>query len=1550
MKNLKLNTSHILVMLLITTFFLNAQTLTVDLGDNNHGNSYEGPDGTNISMIQLQLSASGGDVTVTAITVDPATSAFGRNSVVDNEILVYLDKNKNGVLDAGIDELLASHNYSEPGNSPIGDPVSVTIPNKTIINGTFQNWIIIHNYTGAADRATFRVDITGVSITSGSVTGLPVTGNTRTVETSSGSQNVSLFVGTAGKNPYSRNVSSSAINEVMLQLILATSTLKSTTISQIDFDMSGSGHENTDLTRARLFLDGDGNGVLNLEQDTQIGSSVTSFNDDGVLSFTGLSREIEAGSSEHWVVVYDFNGLADEDETFGVSLASNADITASGATIFVAPANSNTVTISSTGSLMLSEGTYNPTTRTISASESEFEMIQINLTANATENINISEISFKTSGSADESTDISSALLILDANNNGRYDIVYDSQIGSTISSFTDDGSITFSGLSQIISAGTSQKWILMYNLNGNGSPDETFKVYFDEVSQFVATGITSSESISPLGLPVNGNTMTISQIGTLTLDLADNNPGDVSFGGTAPNLTMLAFTMYANDVEDIYITSIRIIPETNNLRRGNFTDPDVRIFQDVDANGLLDINIDRFIASDNYGGTGNGTPEPVTISISGETIPASSTVQWLIVNSITSSTAGNYVEVSVLSSEIEGSGAISLESANITGSNLVGGKKTHVSGIPGTLTLNAGANNPAYRYISAGVQNEVMLQFQLAADPVEDINITQISVAMTGTGDESSDMVSVRLYLDGDNNGSINTLYDTQMGSTVTSISDNDTITFSGFTETISSGTAKNYITVYNFNGTNNTVGETFQSYTGNALFTATGVTSGLSITPTGGPIYGGLATITSTGTITVSPGPNNPGNTNITSTESNVVTIQLNLAAGGNEDVTISAFTFRLSGTFDDGTDFENSSFRLYVDDNNNGLMDAGETQLDGNQTCFSDNGFVTFTGITEHIQANSDKNYILLTSLNGNAESPENFRVSFVNSTDITATGDNTGNPIYADGVPVQGGLFTIGVTGSLTLSLGTNTPPAGTESNSATSVEMLQVRLTASGVEDINISQIIFTAGGTGHDRNNVINNSVRLFRDVNNDGLLDGGDTQLGTGLSFSGDDGIVTFNLSSVSVSAGTYQNWLLVLSFDGTAANGSTFRAGVYSASQITSAGANSGNPITETGFPVVGNYKTISTVGSMALYTGDYNSGVSDITELLDFEMLQFKLNASTLENIQVNNLTITHQGTGDPEGTIMADGVQLVRDVNNNGVYDNGTDNILATTNFSGLTATFTLSSVIITANDTEDWLVMYDFSPPLSFGETYQARIADLTDISLTGVTSAESIISDGSVPISGGTKTANDDYSLPVELAAFTAMGNYGFIELNWETASEIDNLGFELQRKLAESEDDFEMIASYSTSQELRGQGSVSYSTKYCYKDSTVIPEKEYTYRLIQYDYNAAFEILILTPSATAKMPLPTKYELAQNYPNPFNGETTIKFALPKNTDVSIMVYNTLGQKVKTLIDNKTMDAGYYHLKWNGTNDNNIMVASGVYFYILSGEHIRLVKRLVYAK
>ena len=79
---------------------------------------------------------------------------------------------------------------------------------------------------------------------------------------------------------------------------------------------------------------------------------------------------------------------------------------------------------------------------------------------------------------------------------------------------------------------------------------------------------------------------------------------------------------------------------------------------------------------------------------------------------------------------------------------------------------------------------------------------------------------------------------------------------------------------------------------------------------------------------------------------------------------------------------------------------------------------------------------------------------------------------------------------------------------------------------------------------------------------------------------------------------------------------------------------------------------------------------------------------------------------------------------------------------------------------------------------------------------------------------------------------------------------------------------------------------------------------------------------------------LPKRIELAQNYPNPFNPSTSIKFGLPDEGKVKLVIYNILGQKVRELI-NESRPAGYHTAVWNGKNDLGQEVASGLYIYRL---------------
>ncbi len=118
-------------------------------------------------------------------------------------------------------------------------------------------------------------------------------------------------------------------------------------------------------------------------------------------------------------------------------------------------------------------------------------------------------------------------------------------------------------------------------------------------------------------------------------------------------------------------------------------------------------------------------------------------------------------------------------------------------------------------------------------------------------------------------------------------------------------------------------------------------------------------------------------------------------------------------------------------------------------------------------------------------------------------------------------------------------------------------------------------------------------------------------------------------------------------------------------------------------------------------------------------------------------------------------------------------------------------------------------------------------------------------------------------------------------------------------------------------------------------------------------DKIAAGVIPLSTPNIMYKAEdvsfLPTVYRLAQNYPNPFNPVTTISFALPHAGNVTIEIFNPIGQKVAELI-NGFLPAGYHTIQWDSRNGGGSSVASGIYFYRLKADNFRETKKMILLK
>jgi len=208
--------------------------------------------------------------------------------------------------------------------------------------------------------------------------------------------------------------------------------------------------------------------------------------------------------------------------------------------------------------------------------------------------------------------------------------------------------------------------------------------------------------------------------------------------------------------------------------------------------------------------------------------------------------------------------------------------------------------------------------------------------------------------------------------------------------------------------------------------------------------------------------------------------------------------------------------------------------------------------------------------------------------------------------------------------------------------------------------------------------------------------------------------------------------------------------------------------------------------------------------------------------------------------------------------------------------------------------------------------------------------------------------AQSDASLPVELTSFEVLDTRdNGITLHWITESEINNLGFILDRRTPTI--DWIEIASFVTDTELQGQGSVSHQTIYTYTDNTVTDDETYDYRIADVDYDGNKEYHSLQLMGISPASIPITYVLHQNYPNPFNPITQIKYELPKASLVNITIYDMMGRIVNNLVSSQ-QNPGYKSIQWNATNDEDKPVSAGLYLYTIQAGQFRQTKKMVLLK
>ena len=190
-----------------------------------------------------------------------------------------------------------------------------------------------------------------------------------------------------------------------------------------------------------------------------------------------------------------------------------------------------------------------------------------------------------------------------------------------------------------------------------------------------------------------------------------------------------------------------------------------------------------------------------------------------------------------------------------------------------------------------------------------------------------------------------------------------------------------------------------------------------------------------------------------------------------------------------------------------------------------------------------------------------------------------------------------------------------------------------------------------------------------------------------------------------------------------------------------------------------------------------------------------------------------------------------------------------------------------------------------------------------------------------------------DYPLPVKLAEFTSVINGRNVTLNWSTAEELNNSGFDIERSSTENQ--------WVKAGFVSGHGTISEPLNYSFTDKNLTTGK-YKYRLKQIDFNGNFEYYELAEEVS--IGIPDKYELSQNYPNPFNPVTNLEFGISNLGFVTLKIYDVLGRELLTLV-NEIKEPGYYKIKFNAGN-----LSSGVYFYRMEAGDFVTVKKFVVMK
>ncbi len=1117
-------------------------------------------DEQDVELLQLELRASSAEaLALSQLRLRVAGSGHDLNDVAAADL--WTDVDGDGRLDPLVDQPIVV------GAAPQADDGELVFSGltQTLPASAITRWLIVYDLSGAAaDAATFRVelaqgsDLAVTGVTSSEVvapTGAPLAGAVLTV------QRPSLTVEPGPVNP-ARTVGPGATDVPALQVRVRAGAAEPVVVAALGVrGQVGGGDEAADLAAVSLWHDVDQDGVLDAGEPRLAGPAAFTA-DGGTLVFSGLARQVAAGATEHWLVTVDLAATAQGGDAFAFAASGAADVSAAGATsgLAVAPTVSTTTggALTVIGSASIAAGPASPGATSRFANAADVPLLQVRVTAGLAEAVRLTSLGLQAAGSAHDVQALTVVELHHDADGDGA--VSAGDALLRTGTFAADDGALSLSNPAGLITvpAGGAVDLLVRYALSGQGLQGQTLRATTAPAT-VAAVGVGSG-----LAVPVGGASLTSADVtlarARLTLAAGPANPPDGGALAGQTNVAALQVELTAGPGEGVELTGLTL--SSSGTANEATAVVGARLYREgggtqgaVDPSDTLVAGPVTFSADDGQ----------VVFDLSGALplLAAGTTSRLLLAYDVApGAPAGGTLRARLDAAGVSARGAQSTPplAAQVQGGPVTGGQ----------LTIGvSGANEPVGEVVAVAVPGGALLgnatrRAVLGLEVRETtgnaaIELTSLAVTSVGTGDETTDVLAVRLFRDLGVVGTYEPGVDVAIGLTAF-FAEPGTAVFAGLAEAIPAGGATSFLVTYDMaDGAQVTDGETYQLTVGVGGVALRRQAGGAAVTvvnglPLAGSTFTGESprlTITRLALAGADPLVVRAGTPDAT-------TLRLRLTANAVQDVTVDSLAVQSeAGGGDEATEL--AAAVLYRDVNADGLVDAGDLELARLASPFpTDGGVATFTGLSLTVPSSGAAVELLVAFDVGAADAATDvFRGSLQAATavGVPAAVQRTLTPTPATGRALQ-------VGGGVTASLGPFTPGSDVM---AGETAVLLLALTADAADDVTVTSITLGASGGADDDVDVAN--ARLYLDDGDATFEPGaGDTLVVGPLldPFTQDDGDVTFTFGGglVIPAGATRRLWC---SLEVAVASGRTLRLSLEGDADLTAGGAFvSGAPLT--------------------------------------------------------------------------------------------------------------------------------------------------------------------------------------------------------------------------------------------------------------------------------------------------------------------------------------------------------------------------------------------------